>query len=366
VQIQAAWNQGKDVVLSPGRYVISTGLVGRRAAISAYQPPPALRGVNRDLVVLTRVHNPNDYQDALVFGRGGYGGTISDLTVDCTTDPGAFVYVTEANDPELNPNFQRLKLIDAAFPKIDGGGAAVNGALYEDMETVGCGGFSNADHLMLHNVSWRRPPNSPINYFNEWSLGGDQTAMVNCDWDLTCRGICLTNSTNSYFNSLTFERLIFGVNGNEGILTETNGPRNDLFTHVQYHGGHGPVLNVWYATAINNIFRGFDVEGSNGCTGTTALALLSSGQAQTGNVFDTWEMRNTGGIQIIGASGNTFRNFAFVNPRPSQGSWNPFDAAMYGPRNLVMGKGVAGNSFDRRTFVVFGLPASWKVGVNGN
>ncbi|HEX4056232.1 MAG TPA: hypothetical protein VHX86_18380 [Tepidisphaeraceae bacterium] len=343
-QIQAAWNSGSDVVLSPGCYTIGH---------SVFRPPGAsLRGVNRNLVVLTRTRNAKDGADIILFvGRGGYGGTISDLTVDCTTCPGAIFYLDKSL--ETNPNFLRLKLISVEIARLNS-----IGALFEDTETIHCGGRLAAGHTMLHGMSWH---GVPARSMNELILGGDQNAVINCNWDLTCRGIVMRQGpTNSYFNSLDFDRVIQGTNANEVISAEDSkgiGVQNCLFTYVQIHGGRGAALELWYTPGGNNVFRCFDVDGGEG------IWLESAGVQQSGNVFESWEMRNVCGIWLDQATGNTFNDFAIVNPRPSHCNEWDWRATTFTPAQAVV-RGAAGNRFTKN-FSIVGMPDGWNTGLEG-
>ncbi len=344
VQIQTAWNLGSDVVLSPGCYTIVHSL---------FRPAGAsLRGVSRNLVVLTRPFDPNDRSNTFFEGRGGYGGTISDLTIDCTTDPGAIFY--HDNAMETNPNFQRLKLISMEIARLNS-----TGALFEDVETIHCGGQMFAGHTMLHNMSWK---GVSAGNMNELILGGDQNALINCNWDLTSRGIILRSGpTNSYFNSLDFERVIQGTNANEVILAEAArtsvGVQNNLFAYVQIHGGRGSPLQLGSTPASNNLFRCFDVDGGE------AIWMGSSDVPQAGNVFDSWEMRNVVGVWLGQAKGNTFNNFAIINPRPSHCNEWDWRATTFTPVQSVV-RGAAGNRFTRN-FCIVGMPDGWNTGLEG-
>jgi len=352
-RIQAAWNAGQDVILPSPFYQLYEPLV--------WPPGANLRDVT-EAAVLKRIRSTGDQPNPVIFtGQApGYGGTISDLTIDCTACPGAAVYYDDQYRQRVNPSFQRLKILRGQLPNINS-----IGLLLEDVDLVQSGGRIDSSHSLLHNISWN---GVPVAGFNELIFGGDQSAIINAVWDNTARGLVLRSGpTNSYFNSLRFRGMTQVGNAGEGILCEDLGgigAQRNLFAYTQYYDSGGPILNCWQTPFCNNIIKGLDADGC----GTHSMVMIATATApQAGNLFINWEIRNGGKIRIdAGASGNVFAQFAIVNPRPTQGSWAGVGAENYGPQAMVYGTGAAANTFDPATFLVTGLPAGWKVGVNGN
>lgn len=354
-QIQAAWEAGHDILLSPGTYVI---------AHSIRQPAGAsIAGTDEYSVVVIRRHNANDYRDDIFEGEGGYGGTVSDITFDFTSDPSA--QLDHDNVLRTNPNYMRLRMIDGTLPLIN-----ATGSLFQDCEFIRCCGMEIQGHTMFLRCSWEGAAmwsaDGSGQLGNELIFGGDQDVMIDCKWEDTCRGIVFRNGpTNSYFNSLNFHHLVTGGNANEVLLAEESptdlGLRNNLFTYIQIYSGRGAAIQL-NAPATNNIFRCFDIQDGFGIN----LVGEVGGQRvpQTGNLFETMELRYVRGIFLgQGVVGNTFREIAIIDPRPSWSNEWWFSLSRFPLTDQVI-RGAAGNRFTQ-DFRVFGMPDGWTTGLEG-
>jgi hypothetical protein len=331
--VQAALSAGNDVKLSPGVFTIDSTITIPAGA--------AVRGAHRDVTILKRAPKESDYGYRVFTSTGGHV-SLSDFTLDGAFAPSAILL---HNNLAENPGIviQRLRLFRASLLQL-----TATEVFVEDVEFKRSGGFIGGDHHLWKDISFE----GRCAFTNECVAGGDQFAMINASWRDTARGIVLRNGPqNAFLSRLVFDGIQYSNNGDEVILVEGSGLLNCMFFHVRVRNCDGAAVQFWDSPAINNLFYGVQVNGGQG------IWLHPDNKAQqTGNVFENVELRGCVGIDLRGATDNTFKGLAIISPRPSWCNQENFNPAYYPPISSAI-RGSAGNVFN--PVVIRDLPEGW-------
>ncbi|MGD0767517.1 MAG: hypothetical protein ABSB42_04755 [Tepidisphaeraceae bacterium] len=334
--IQAALSAGKDVKLSPGVFTIDSAITIPEGA--------AVRGAHRDVTILKRVPKDSDYGWRVFTSTGGQV-SFSDFTLEGAFAPGAILL---HNNLAENRGIvvQRLRLLQAQLLQLTSTEVFV-----EDVEFKRSGGIIGGDHHLWKDISFE----GRCRFNHECLAVGDQFAIINASWRDTARGMVLRQGPqNAFFSRLVFEGIQYSNNGDEVILSEDiGGPGllNCMFFHVRVRNCDGAAIELWVTPAINNLFYGVQVNGGQG------IWLHPDNKVrQTDNVFENVELRGCQGINLDGATGNTFKGLAIISPRPTWANQGYFTPAYYPPISSAI-RGSAGNVFN--PMVVRDLPEGW-------